>query len=70
MAEDETLEETYEKYMKGKIEAKERKLTLSLKSNIPALKAKVVKKYYDELKKAGFTKDEALAIICSGVISF
>lgn len=69
MAEEETLEETYEKYMKGKIDSRERRLSLSLKSNIPALRARLAKKYHDELVKAGFSKEETLAIICSGVIT-
>jgi hypothetical protein len=69
MSEDETLEETYNRYMKGKIESREKKLELSLKSKVPALRAKLLKKYYDELVKAGFSKDEALAIIAAGVIT-
>jgi len=69
MSEDETLEETYNKYMKGKIESREKKLELSLKSNVPALRAKLLKKHYDELVKAGFSKDEALTIISAGVIT-
>lgn len=69
MPEDETLEETYERYMKGKIDSMEKKLALSLKSGVPALHAKLAKRYYDELVKAGFSKDEALAIITSGVIA-
>ena len=67
--ENETLEETYLKYMKGKIENKEKKLEMSLSSKIPSLKAKETKKMYDELVKAGFSKKDALTIICSGVMS-
>lgn len=66
---DETLEETYQKYMKGKVENKEKKLQMTLESKIPSLKAKETKKMYDELVKAGFSKKDALTIICSGVMS-
>ena len=67
---DESLEETFDKYAQGKVEAKEKRLGLLLKSNISAAKAKLIKKQYDELVKAGFKKEEALAIITSGVITF
>ena len=67
---EESLEETFDKYAQGKVDAKEKKLTLSLKSGISALRAKLIKKHYDELVKAGFKKEDALAIICSGIISF
>jgi|GEM_PF-6184469 len=67
---DESLEETFDKYAQGKIEAKEKRLALSLKSEVSATRAKLIKKQYDELVKVGFKKEEALAIITSGVITF
>ena len=67
---EESLEETFEKYAQGKVDSKEKKLTLTLKSNVSALRAKYIKKQYDELVKAGFKKDDALTIVCSGVITF
>jgi hypothetical protein len=67
---DESLEETFDKYAQGKVEAKEKRLSLLLKSSISSVKAKLIKKQFDELVKAGFKKEEALAIIASGVITF
>jgi hypothetical protein len=67
---EESLEETFEKYAQGKVEAKEKRLSMALKSDISAFKAKLIKKQFDELVKAGFKKEDALAIICSGVITF
>ncbi len=67
---DESLEETFDKYAQGKIEAKEKRLTLVLKSNVSSVRAKVIKKQFDDLVKAGFKKEDAMAIITSGVISF
>ncbi len=67
---DESLEQTFDKYAQGKVEAKEKQLTFSLKSDITAIKAKLIKKQYDELVKAGFKKEDALVIICSGAITF
>ncbi len=67
---DESLEETFDKYAQGKVEAKEKRLTLALKSDVSGIRAKLIKKQYDELVKAGFKKEDAIAIICSGVITF
>jgi hypothetical protein len=67
---DESLEETFDKYAQGKVEAKEKRLTLTLKSEIQSIRAKLIKKQFDELVKAGFKKEDALAIITSGVITF
>jgi hypothetical protein len=67
---EESLEETFDKYAQGKVEAKEKKLALSLKSGISAVRAKLIRKQYEELVKAGFSKEDALTIICSGVITF
>jgi len=66
--EGETLQETFDKYMKGKIESKEKKLEMTLKSKIPELKAKVIKKSYNELVKAGFSAKDAMIILTSGMI--
>ncbi len=66
--ESETLQETFDKYMKGKIESKEKKLEMTLKSKIPELKAKVIKKSYNELVKAGFSAKDAMMILTSGII--
>ena len=67
---EESLEETFEKYAQGKVDAKEKKLSLLLKSAISSTRAKLIRKQFDELVKAGFKKEDALAIICSGVITF
>jgi len=66
--ETETLEQTFDKYMKGKIESKEKRMGLILKSKIPEMKAGLTKRMYDELVKAGFGKKDALTIICSGIM--
>lgn len=67
---EESLEETFDKYAQGKVEAKEKRLAMSLKSEVSTIRAKLIKKQYDELIKAGFKKEDAMEIICSGVISF
>jgi hypothetical protein len=67
---EESLEETFDKYAQGKIEAREKRLALALKSNVSAIRAKLIKKQYDELVKAGFKKEDAMTIICAGVIPF
>jgi hypothetical protein len=67
---DESLEETFDKYAQGKVEAKEKKYSMLLKSGVTSIRAKLIKKQYDELVKAGFKREDALAILISGVISF
>ena len=64
--ENETLEETFDKYMKGKIKSRERKLELLDKSDVIPMRAKLFRKSYEELVKAGFGKNDTMAILCSG----
>ena len=66
--ESETLEQTFDKYMRGKIESKEKKMEFLLKSKVVPLRAKLTKKMHEELVKAGFSSKDALEIICSGIL--
>ncbi len=64
----ESLEETFDKYMRGKIDNKEKKLAIIAKSKIPKHIATILRNTYLELVKAGFTKEQAMNIIISGAV--
>ena len=58
---EESLEETFEKYAQGKVDSKEKKLSLILKSGVSGIRAKLIRKQFDELVTANLNAQAELA---------
>ncbi len=65
----EMLKEYYDKYTRDKVSIKEQRLSFMLKSQIPKIRARLLRQFFKELVAAGFSKAEAMEIICSGIVT-